>query len=136
MLWIALREGHSVWTLDLTSGRLHHVAGSGQKGYNSPGATSSREARFNGPKGIAVDKSGVAYVVDTENQAIRRIADGKVRTIAGAGPQSRGYRGDGGPATQAWLDRPHGVCVSEDGVVFIGDTNNHRVRRLRPARTD
>lgn len=131
-LWIALREGHSVWRMDLTTGTLAHVAGTGRKGFTGDGGP-AREATFDGPKGIAVGPDGHVYVVDTENQAIRKIDAGRgmVTTIAGSGPEARGFRGDGGPATAAWMDRPHGVCVGLDGTVYIGDTNNHRVRRVR-----
>jgi DNA-binding beta-propeller fold protein YncE len=132
-LWIALREGHSVWTLDLQSGKLAHISGTGKAGFGGDG-TSAKEALYNGPKGIALDAAGNVFIVDTENQVIRRI-DGKTRivtTIAGAGPKSRGYGGDGGDATKAKLDRPHGVCVDDQGHVYIGDTNNHRVRVVKP----
>lgn len=134
VLWIALREGHSVWKMPLESGVLHHVAGSGEAGYRPARSGSDlRGAAFNGPKGIAVDSQGRVVVVDTENQAIRRIDPqaGRIETIAGSGPQARGYRGDKGPALRCWLDRPHGVCVAPDGRVFIGDTNNHRVRMVK-----
>lgn len=128
-MWIALREGHSVWTLDLDSGILRHVAGTGKQGFqDGPG----KSATFNGPKGIVTDGHGNAYVVDTENQAIRRIdaRTHEVTTIAGSGPSARGYRGDGAIATEAWLDRPHGIACDRRQFVYIGDTNNHRVRRF------
>ena len=75
-------------------------------------------------------RANALYLVDTENQAIRRIdlAAGSVTTVAGNG--QRGNGGDGGPATQAALARPHGICVSRDGIVTIGDTENHRVRSV------
>lgn len=131
-LWIALREGHSLWKMDLDRGLLCHVAGTGEKGYSGDGGP-ALEAQFNGPKGVALGPDGNVDVVDTENQVIRRIdvRSGLVTTIAGAGPDARGYGGDGGPATSAKLDRPHGICVSAGGVVYIGDTNSHRVRRVR-----
>ena len=130
-LWIALREGHSVWKMPLKTGILHHVAGSGKKGYDQGGGD-AKQATFNGPKGIAVDEQGRVYVVDTENQVIRRIdpSANQVTTIAGAGPRARGFRGDGGLATKAWMDRPHGICLDASGNVYIGDTNNHRVREV------
>jgi streptogramin lyase len=131
-MWIALREGHSVWSMDLVSAKLTHVSGTGKAGYAGDGGP-AKEAQYNGPKGIAVDAAGNVYVADTENQVIRRI-DGKsglVTTIAGSGPAGRGYGGDGGAATEGKMDRPHGVCVDEAGLVYIGDTNNHRVRRVR-----
>ena len=132
-LWIALREGHSIWQMELGRGVLRHVAGTGAKGYSGDGG-SAKEATFNGPKGIAVGPQGKVYVVDTENQAIREInlRSGKIATVAGKGPQFRGGAGDGGSATAAELDRPHGICVSPKGVIFIGATVNHRVRRVTP----
>ena len=110
-LWIALREGHSVWRMDLSSRRLAHVAGSGKRGYRD-GA--GQQALFNGPKGIVRGAKGTLYVVDTENQVIREVdpASGEVGTVAGIGPQARGYGGDGGPAVKSKMDRPHGVTVA------------------------
>jgi streptogramin lyase len=129
-MWIALREGHSIWRIDLADGRWRHVAGTGQVGYSGDGGP-AKAATLNGPKGIAVGPQGRVDVVDTENQAIREIdvALGVVTTVAGSG--KNGDAGDGGPATQAQLARPHGICVGPDGALYIGDTLNHRVRRVR-----
>lgn len=131
-MWIALREGHSVWKLNLGDGILHHVAGTGKKGFSGDGGP-AKDATFNGPKGIAVGPKGNVYVVDTENQAIRMINTKTkiISTIAGSGPGNRGSGGDGGLATKAQLARPHGICVGLDGAVYIGDTLNHRVRRVK-----
>ena len=38
---------------------------------------------------------------------------------------------DGGPATEATMSRPHGICLGADGAIYIGDTSNHRVRRVK-----
>jgi streptogramin lyase len=135
-LWIALREGHSVWSLDLASGRIKHVAGTGRRGHSGDGGP-AKQATFDGPKGIAVGPNGHVYVVDTENQAIRRIdpsansGAGAIATIAGGGPNRRGYGGDNGPPLQAQFDRPHGIAVAPDNTIYIGDTNNHRVRSIK-----
>lgn len=133
-LWIALREGHSVWKLDLASSELTHVSGTGKRGFTGDGGPAAH-ATFDGPKGIAVGPDKAVYVVDTENHAIRRIdiTAGTISTIAGMGPQHKGGDGDGGPATKATMDRPHGICIAPDGAVYIGDTNNHRVRRVSSA---
>ncbi|QDU77927.1 Gluconolactonase precursor [Bremerella volcania] len=132
-LWIALREGHSVWRLDLKTGIVHHVACSGKQGYSGDGG-SAKEATMNGPKGIVKAPNGNLYVVDTENQAIREIdvKNDRIRTVAGIGPKGRGYSGDNGPATKAKMDRPHGIGVGADNALYIGDTNNHRVRKVVP----
>lgn len=137
-LWIALREGNSVWRLDLVHGTLHHVAGTGAKGYSAE-ETAARQATFNGPKGIAVSRQGEVFVVDTENQVIRYIdADGaRVYTAVGGGPEHRGFRGAGPsvPLGEVHFARPHGICLGADGAIYIGDSENHRVRRVAPAAT-
>ena len=84
---------------------------------------------FDAPKEMAIDRDGSLLIVDTENHAIRRIdrVTGIVSNIAGG---RQGTGGDGGPATAAGLDRPHGAVVGPDGAIYIGDTNNHRIRRV------
>jgi len=72
-------------------------------------------------------------VVDTENHAIRRV-DLRTRTVVAiAGSGRQGGDGDGGPALAAALDRPHGAAVAADGSIYIGDTNNHRIRKVTGA---
>ena len=86
-LWVALREGHSVWRIDLDTLVTRHVSGTGKSGYSGDGGPATA-ATFNGPKGLVATSDGVLYVVDTENQVIRRIdtAHDRVETIAGSGP--------------------------------------------------
>lgn len=128
-LWIALREGHSVWRMDLGRQELAHIAGDGTGGFRDG---HGRGARFDGPKGIVATVDGWLYVVDTENHAIRAVdpLTGEVRTVAGSGPDGGGFGGEGGPALEAKLDRPHGIAADSRGRLFVGDTNNHRVRVL------
>ena len=130
-MWIALREGHSVWKLDLDSNVVRHVAGTGSKGYSGDGGPATL-ATFNGPKGIVASPAGAVFIVDTENQAIRLIdtRTNRVETVAGGGPQARGFAGENVAARSAKLDRPHGICLGTDGTLYVGDTNNHRVRWL------
>ncbi len=133
-MWIALREGHSVWRLDLDSLNIQHVAGTGKVGYSGDGGP-ALAATFNGPKGIAATPDGLVYIVDTENQVVRRIdtSSGRIDTVAGGGPKARSFAGDGGSALKAQFDRPHGIGLATNGGLYIGDTNNLRVRWLRAA---
>lgn len=133
-MWVALREGHSVWRVELDEGKWRHVAGTGKRGYGGDGGP-AKNATFDGPKGIAVGPDKNVYIADTENQAIRMIdlKTGLISTVAGGATKANGYGGDGGPATNAKMARPHGVCVGPDGSIYIGDTLNHRVRRVGPS---
>lgn len=131
-LWIALREGHSIWRMNLADGILHHVAGTGQAGFAGDGGPAAK-AKFNGPKGIAVGPNGNVFVADSENNAIRRIdlQSGVVATVADSGSKHKSGAVRRGVATYPQLNRPHGLCVAPDGTVFIGDTLNHRICRVR-----
>lgn len=129
-IYILEREGHSLRAVDARTGVIRTIAGTTAKGDGGDGGPATK-AQFNGPKELCVSPDGKAvYVVDTENHKIRRVdlISGLISTVAGNGKRAGG--GDGGPATAAGLDRPHGVAVSADGTIWIGDTNNHRIRRV------
>jgi streptogramin lyase len=131
-LYVVEREGNSVRRIDLAKGTITRFAGTGKKGYSGDGGP-AKDATFDGPKEIGIDRDGNVYVVDTENEAIRRIdaKSGIVTTVAGKGRTKTPGLGDGGPATAATLGRPHGVAVGPDGGVYVGDTNSHRVRKVK-----
>jgi streptogramin lyase len=127
-LWIALREGNAVYRLDISSGTVHHVAGTGKKGFDGNGGP-ARLATLSGPKGIAVGPNGNVYLADTESHSIRMIdSRGTIHLIAGTGERGDGSESD---PVKCQLARPHGVFVDKDGSIFIGDSDAHRVRVIR-----
>ncbi len=129
-VYVCEREGNAVRRVDGRTRIVTLYAGTGRKGYEGDGGPAARAA-LNGPKGVRCDRQGNLYIVDTENHAIRRVdaATGVITTVAGG---AKGGHGDGGPAAQAGLDRPHGCVVGPDGALYIADSNNHRVRRVAP----
>jgi streptogramin lyase len=131
-LYVVEREGNSVRRIDLKAQRIARFAGTGKRGFTGDGGP-AKDATFDGPKEIDIDRDGNVYVVDTENEAIRRIdaKTGIVTTVAGKGRTKTPGLGDGGLATAATLGRPHGVAVGPDGAIYIGDTNSHRIRRVK-----
>jgi sugar lactone lactonase YvrE len=56
------------------------------------------------------------------------LPNGIITTVAGNG--TNGYSGDGGAATNAELDDPHGVAVDVTGNLFIADSRNNRIRKV------
>ena len=107
---------------------LHHLAGTGESGYDGDGGP-AQHALLSGPKGIAVGPGGGVYIADTESHTIRRIdqKNGTITTVVGDGTRHDGPDGD---PLQCGLARPHGVYVDPQGRVYIGDSENHRVRVL------
>lgn len=130
-VYILERQGNTLRKVDPKTGTIATIAGTGGKGHaDGPALT----ATFNGPKEMALDAKGNVWIVDTENQTIRHYdaASQTVTTVAGS--RKRGGAGDNGPALKAQLGRPHGVALAPDGSFVIGDTENHRIRRVRPDR--
>jgi sugar lactone lactonase YvrE len=128
-VYILERQGSTLRAVDPSTGIITTVAGTGAKAYTGDNGP-ALAAAFNAPKELAIDRAGNLLIVDTENHAIRQIDihTRRVVTIAGSGRQGGG--GDGGPALAASLDRPHGAAVAADGSIYIGDTNNNRIRRV------
>jgi DNA-binding beta-propeller fold protein YncE len=129
-LWLALREGNRVYRIDMKTRTYHHVAGTGKTGFTAITGP-AKDSALSGPKGLAIDpKSGNIYLADTESHTIRMInpKTGRIDLVAGTGQKGDGPDGD---PTQCKLARPHGVFVDADGTVYIGDSENHRVRVIR-----
>ncbi|MSP92862.1 MAG: hypothetical protein EXR79_13830 [Myxococcales bacterium] len=120
--WVADTGNHRIRTV-APDGTVATVAGQGALGFQDGAAAA---ARFYSPMAIAVAPSGVAYVADLNNHRIRRIAAGQVTTLAGQG--ASGFAE--GPGASARFYSPHGVAVAQDGAVWVGDLNNHRIRRV------
>src|SRR5207245_11333746 len=82
--------------------------------------------------GVALDGAGNLFIADAER--IRKVSpDGIITTVAGNG--SQGSSGDGGPAINAYLDRPQGIAVDRAGNLFIADARNNRIRKVSSSGT-
>ena len=125
-LFLALREGNAIYRIDRDTGRIHHVAGTGQQGYAGDGGPAGRAA-LAGPKGLAC-AAGTLYVADTENHVVRRIdlGSGIITTVLGTGRRGDGPEPD---PLQCALSRPHGVHAA-GGNLYVGDSEAHRIRVL------
>ncbi len=121
-LYIADRAAHRIRKLS-PAGVVSTYAGTGTAGYlDGPAAT----ARFNSPISVAVDATGTLYVMDRDNQRVRRISPGgQVSTVAGTG--QAGYVD--GPAGTAQFNRAYDLCLVGSGLL-VADANNHRIRQV------
>ncbi len=117
-IWIALREGNSIWRINRKTNTIHHVAGTGEKGYTGDGGP-PKKATFKGPKGLVLDDHGRILVVDTENHAVRRIdlSLNRVDTVLGGSKSEETFR----------LKRPHGIAYKKGLGYLVADSEHHRV---------
>lgn len=86
-------------------------------------------AQFYEPYGVAVDSQGYIYVADgIGNHKIRKITpDGVVSTLAGS---TQGYAD--GPGNAAQFDTPFGIAVDTQGIVYVADSKNNKIRKITP----
>ncbi len=138
---VAAKTG-TVLGINMTAGDIYTVAGNGTPGYNGDGILAT-SAELNSPQGVALDSAGNLYIADYGNNRIRVVAAktgtvlgisvtaGDIYTVAGNG--TKGYGGDGSPATSAKLFDPTGVAVDSAGNLYIADNGNQRVRVVAAA---
>lgn len=124
-LYLALREGNAIYRITPKTATIHHLAGTGEQGYSGDGGP-ARLAKLAGPKGLAC-ADGRLYVADTENHVVRRIElrTGIITTVLGTGQRGDGPEPD---PLRCALSRPHGVLVDAAGVLYVGDSEAHRIR--------
>lgn len=132
-LYIADTLNHAIRRIDFEADTIETVLGTGEAGYGGdegPGTA----AQLNNPRDIEFGPDGRLYVADELNHRVRAldIETGIVTTVAGNGAAE--FAGDEGPASAAGLNRPTGVAFDAEGVLYIADSHNHRIRTVAPAR--
>jgi len=134
ILYVADQSNNRVRAIDLSTGLIQTVAGTGSATYNGDGIPAT-DAALAGPSGLTLGTDGTLYIADTFNGRIRAIdaATGLIRTVVGDGGEYR-YQGASEPPSPS-LSRPSGVAVDAAGDLYITDSDNHLVRRWDRART-
>jgi uncharacterized delta-60 repeat protein len=86
------------------------------------------QARFNRPRGAAIDTNHNLYIADAESHTIRKVTiNGAVSTLAG----SAGVSGkNDGMTTTARFNLPIAVAVDESGNVYVADVLNDSIRKI------
>ena len=125
VFYLADSNYHIIRRITMT-GQITTVAGK-SKSWGTTNAQGS-SARFNRPYGVNVTKPGTIFISDENNHRIRRMMPGgQVSTFAGNSIGSNDGKGTG-----ARFYRPHGITSDPNGILYVSDYQNHRIRRITP----
>jgi hypothetical protein len=147
-MWIAAWHNSRVKMVDLTTGSIIDMCGTGKRGFAGNGGPAAA-ATLDLPVAIVFDGAGNLLIADQANQMIRRVdrTTDVITTIAGIGRCADSVNpnpcvlNDGGPATEAGFHFPIGqmaapggkIALAADGTIYVADTDNFRVRRIDAA---
>ena len=129
VLYIADAGNHRVRAVDLATGLIETVAGTGAPGFGGDGGD-ARGAALSDPRAVAATPDGrVLYIADRGNDRIRAVslASSIINTAAGSGDTE--FAGNLIDAGAAGLSSPLAVSTSPFGLVLIADTGHHIVWR-------
>ena len=128
-LYIADTMNHRVRKLTAATGAITTIAGTGHRRFSGDGGPAVAAA-LHDPTALALDGAGNLYIADQGNHRVRRVdlETGVITTVAGVGESM--YNGDEMPAREAGLAGPSGLACGGDGVLYIADTFNNRVRAV------
>ena len=128
VLYIADQNNNRVRAVDLSTGVICTVTGTGTAAYNGDGVVAT-ETGLAGPSGVALASDGTLFIADSFNGRIRAVdpVTGIIRTMVGDGGEYR-YQGPDEPPSTS-LSRPSGIALDEEGNLYFTDSDNHLVRR-------
>jgi len=126
-LFIADQSNNRIRKIDLSSGVITTVVGTGESGYNGDGAPGPDTA-LAGPSGLTIDPDGNLYIADTFSSRIRKLdrQTGKVETVLGGGGNFQFVQGENESSPN--LSRPYAIAMDSNHHLFITDSDNHLIR--------
>lgn len=138
IVYIAMAGQHQIWQHDIMDGVTSAFSGDGyERNLNGKSSTSTSFAQ---PSGISLSPDmQELYVADSESSSIRAVnlKTGGTRSLAGGDPffaDNLFQFGDrDGIGTAAQFQHPLGVLCGSDGLVYITDSYNHKIKVLDPA---
>jgi sugar lactone lactonase YvrE len=118
-VYILERRGNALRVVD-KNGKIRTLVAPGQV-----------KPDLNGPKHLCMDRDGGVVIADAENHLVRKYSPKTRSLVTIAGTGERGGRIVADDPLQTQLNRPHGVTVDARGDLWIADSYNHRVLRVK-----
>lgn len=129
-LYIADKDNNAVRKVQLSTGTITTVAGTGAADFSGDNGPATA-ARLVQPYSVYMSSRNNLYIADFGNNRIRVVTtDGMIHTIAGSG--LFGFVPGSGPALDARLGGPTGVCADAAENVYFTDGGNSAAWKVSP----
>jgi len=117
-LYIAERDNHVIRKVDMKTGIIPTVAGTGAKGFSGDGGPGAK-AQLNQPHSIVFDRDGTLLICDIGNKRIRRLHldTGIIETYAGNGEATE--TPEGAPVKGTPLKGPRTLAIARNGDLYL-----------------
>ncbi len=129
-LYIADTLNHRIRRVDFGANVITTVVGDGVARYAGDNGD-PLAASLNEPRDIEWGPDDRLYIADVQNNVVRAVDFDANEIVTVAGNGTFGFSGDGGPATSAQLATPIGIAFDQNGDLYIADTYNNRIRRVK-----
>lgn len=128
-LFIAERDSHVIRKVDMKTGVISTVAGTGVAGFSGDGGPAT-EAQLRQPHSLVFDRDGSLLVCDIGNQRIRRIRldAGTIETYAGTGEAKP--TPDGAPIAGTPLNGPRTMAMAPNGDLYLALREGNAIYRI------
>jgi CubicO group peptidase (beta-lactamase class C family) len=127
-LYVSDAASHTIRKIT-ASGRVSTLAGKAGSEGSSDGTGAA--ARFGAPNGLALDHLGNLFVADSANGTIRKVTPGGVVTTVAGSADLKGAA-DGLGSLARFSSGVRGLSIGNDGMLYVGDSWNHAIRRIAP----
>lgn len=129
-LYISDTGNNRIRKIDLTTGRIETVAGTGAAGMRGDVGLAAN-AELNAPTAILFDDKDNLFIADTRNHKVRLVTARKNMMLTLAGTGLEGFDGDNSrKSADSRFDDPTGLALDGQGRLYVSDTDNQRIRRI------
>lgn len=128
-IYIAERDNHVIRKIDMKTGIISTVAGTGVAGFGGDGGPGAM-AQLRQPHSLIFDKDGNLLICDLGNQRIRRLhmSSGIIETYAGTGEAAA--TPDGAPVKGTPLKGPRTFAIAGNGDVYLALREGNAIYRI------